>query len=354
MIFCKLVRAIVAGSVAVSIFLGTAIAQAEDVILEGNDVVRIENLEVFDDQGGPLLYDVEFVYGEGQDLFGKDFTNPFFLTEEDGLLALEAVTDALNENNPTPSGAGPRGTDQFFIPGNEEDGFIAAFGGENLQGIWDQCERDCTIGVAILKSFDPFTYAIFSRSDGGPPDETKVNLSGTVENSGGTGLCAMVLASGKFQFSCNPNGPFSLTDLPRENDGTVKRQTYVDGFFPNIKTLQDSTNETVVMQRAGNCPEYNEPYSPGMFPEDSGKRIDISGTVLLQNSGTPICAMVLANGQFMFSCDGSGSYGLNIPLDANGQFKLQVYADGFAPEIQRFDEFNPTNDVRMARASECK
>jgi len=108
------------------------------------------------------------------------------------------------------------------------------------------------------------------------------------------------------------------------------------------------------MQRAGNCPEYNEPYSPGSFPEDSGKRIDISGTVLLQNLGTPICAMVLANGQFMFSCDGSGSYDLNIPLDANGQFKLQVYADGFAPEIQRFDEFSPINDVRMARASECQ
>jgi hypothetical protein len=37
--------------------------------------------------------------------------------------------------------------------------------------------------------------------------------------------------------------------------------------------------------------------------------------------------MVLANGQYQFSCDGSGSYALNIPLADNVQFKLPVYAD---------------------------
>ena len=91
-----------------------------------------------------------------------------------------------------------------------------------------------------------------------------------------------------------------------------------------------------------------------MFPDSAGKRIDISGTILLQNTQTVICAMTLANGQFMFTCDGTGNYALNIPLDANGQFKLQVYADGFAPTIQTFDEFQPDNDVRMARALECQ
>jgi len=108
------------------------------------------------------------------------------------------------------------------------------------------------------------------------------------------------------------------------------------------------------MTRSGTCPSYNTPYVPGVFPASAGKRIDISGSILLQNSQTPICAMVLANGQFMFSCDGSGSYALNIPLDSNGQFKLQVYADGFAPNIQRFDEFSAINVVRMARAVECQ
>jgi hypothetical protein len=63
--------------------------------------------------------------------------------------------------------------------------------------------------------------------------------------------------------------------------------------------------------------------------------------------------MVIANGQKMFSCDGTGSYALNIPLDKNGQYKLQVYADGFAPMTQIYDEFKTTNNVRMARAAEC-
>jgi hypothetical protein len=184
--------------------------------------------------------------------------------------------------------------------------------------------------------------------------DTPVDLSGTVETADSTSLCAMVLASGQFMFSCNPNGPFSLTGLPRENDGTVKRQVYVDGFFPEIDVLPDTVDETVVMTRAGTCPSYNTPYDPGVFPDSAGQRIDISGSVLLQDTPTPICAMVLANGQFMFSCDGSGSYALNIPLDTNGQFKLQVYADGFAPTIQSFDEFSATNDVRMARAVECQ
>ena len=108
------------------------------------------------------------------------------------------------------------------------------------------------------------------------------------------------------------------------------------------------------MARSGTCPSYNTLYDPGVFPDAAGKWIEISGSVLLQNTQTPICAMVLANGQYAFSCDGTGGYALNIPLDTNGQFKLQVYADGFAPTIQVFDEFQAINDVRMARAVECQ
>ena len=64
--------------------------------------------------------------------------------------------------------------------------------------------------------------------------------------------------------------------------------------------------------------------------------------------------MVLGNGQFGFTCDGTGSYAANIPLDANGKYNLQVYAQVFAPLTQRFDEFSPDNEVRLARASECQ
>ena len=69
---------------------------------------------------------------------------------------------------------------------------------------------------------------------------------------------------------------------------------------------------------------------------------------------TPLCAMLRANGQHMFFCDGPGSYSLNIPLDFNGQYKLKVYADDFAPTIQTSDESSAVNDVRMAYSTECQ
>ena len=198
-----------------------------------------------------------------------------------------------------------------------------------------------------------------------PGDDVLPSVTGTVKTPRGQDICAMVLASGRFMFSCHPTGVMTLTGLPRENDGTVKRQIYADGFFPRIDKLTGTTNEAVVMTRSGTCPDYNSFPDPGVLPGSAGKRIEISGKVLLQDSQTPICAMVLANGQYTFSCDGTGHYALPDPsrnngqalpppLDNNGQFKLQVYADGFAPVIETFDEFSPVNDVRMARAVECQ
>ena len=204
-------------------------------------------------------------------------------------------------------------------------------------------------------TYDPANQLVFinntkpSDTLGGP-----VDLNGNVQTVGAQDVCAMVLASGQFMFSCNPPGEFSLSDLSREKNGTVKRQIYADGFFLKIDTRLGSGDETVVMTRSGTCPNYNTPYDPGVFPDSAGKRINISGKVLLQDNQTPICAMALANGQYMFTCDGAGNYALNIPLDTNGQFKLQVYADGFAPITQKFDEFNVSNDILMARAVECQ
>jgi len=207
------------------------------------------------------------------------------------------------------------------------------------------------IGVGVAGVSIAFSDNTFTISDS-PLGAWSVG--GTIKSLDETDICAMVLASGQFMFSCNPPGVFSLINLPSENDGTVKRQIYADGFFPKVDILTEPSDDAVVMTRSGSCPSYNTPYDPGVFPDSAGKRINIFGKVLQQNTQTPICAMALANGQYTFSCDGTGNYELNIPLDTNGQFKLQVYADGFAPTIQTFDEFQPDNDVRMARAVECQ
>jgi hypothetical protein len=60
--------------------------------------------------------------------------------------------------------------------------------------------------------------------------------------------------------------------------------------------------------------------------------------------------MVLANGQHMFSCGANqGVFSMNIPLDGNGQYKLQVYADGRLPNVDRHDRFQLDNDVVMGQ-----
>jgi len=308
-------------------------------------------------------------------LGGSDNVDEAFGVAVDAAQQAHIVGESLSGDFPTldPIDGQPVSSSAVFISKLLSDGsgfvYSTRFGGAVARGMDIDLDAAGNAYIAGSTGADNFPVVnAFQPSAGEAPENafitkfadpptlptTPVDLRGAVQTADGTGLCAMVLASGQFMFSCNPDGPFSLSDLPRENDGTVKRQVYVDGFFPNIDVLQDSVSETVVMDRAGTCPSYNPPSNPGVFPDSAGKRIDISGSVLQQGTQTPICAMVLANGQFTFSCNGSGSYALNIPLDNNGQFKLQVYADGFAPTIQTFDEFQAINDVRMARASECQ
>ena len=109
------------------------------------------------------------------------------------------------------------------------------------------------------------------------------------------------------------------------------------------------------MTSAGTCPNYNPTSSPGVYPGSAGNWINISGTVALGSNNTvPVCAMVLANGQYMFSCNGNGDYNMDVPLDSNGQVTIQVYADGFAPYIVKIDAYQPVNDLLLAYAVECQ
>ncbi len=190
-----------------------------------------------------------------------------------------------------------------------------------------------------------------------PVDTTSpISIDGTVKTTNNLDICALVLASGQYMFSCSPAGVHALNNLPRETDGTVKLQVYADGFLPYITTVVASGTIPVVMTSSGICPNYNPPGNPGVYPGSAGQWIDISGSVhvLYGTTQVPVCAMVLANGQFMFSCAGAGAYNLNVPLDSNGQVTLQIYADGFAPYILNIDEFQNVNHIRLTPASECQ
>lgn len=59
------------------------------------------------------------------------------------------------------------------------------------------------------------------------------------------------------------------------------------------------------------------------------QNVAVSGTVV--NGDTPLCSLVLVNGENQFTCDGTGAFEMQAPLDSNGTLTVQVFVDGFAP-----------------------
>ena len=91
------------------------------------------------------------------------FDFPASVRDETFFGALEAVTDVLNAEDSIPPGASSEGTGQFFIGYNEILRTIVAVGGENIAGGWDQCETECTDGVALLDAGSELTWADFQK-----------------------------------------------------------------------------------------------------------------------------------------------------------------------------------------------
>lgn len=58
--------------------------------------------------------------------------------------------------------------------------------------------------------------------------------------------------------------------------------------------------------------------------------VNLFGSVR-NNLGASICGLVLANGNFMFSCSPTGSYSFSTGLDANNQVTLFGFAEGHFP-----------------------
>ena len=52
--------------------------------------------------------------------------------------------------------------------------------------------------------------------------------------------------------------------------------------------------------------------------------------------GAPVCAMVLINGQYAFTCSGDGTYDMAVPPDANGKITVQAFCSGRI----RFDQIS--------------
>jgi len=155
-----------------------------------------------------------------------------------------------------------------------------------------------------------------------------VTINGTVTHNG-TPLCAMVLANGQYMFSCDPYGEYQLS-VPLDPNGEITLFVFVDGLAPfKVTSEPSSLPSNIEMQLAS--PDSKTPTVTLTAVEsiDNPGWVEIAGSVSLD--GTPLCAMVLANGQYMFSCDPDGEYQLSVPLDPNGEITLFVFVDGLQP-----------------------
>ena len=65
--------------------------------------------------------------------------------------------------------------------------------------------------------------------------------------------------------------------------------------------------------------------------------VNINGNVSYK--GQLVCAMVLANGQYTFTCSGDGSFKLTVPPDGNNQITVYAFCSGRAP----FKQVTATN-----------
>jgi len=171
--------------------------------------------------------------------------------------------------------------------------------------------------------------------------KASVSINGSIKNNFGSPLCALVLANGQFVFSCSPTGSYSL-DIPLDAAGQFTLFGFADGHFPYKGVFSGVSGRydiTLTVANSGSAPLKSVLASPKAT-------VTITGSVT-NNLGAPLCALVLANGQPVFSCAPTGSYTLDIPLDTAGQFTLFAFAEGHFPYKKVFNGVGGRYDITM-------
>jgi len=163
--------------------------------------------------------------------------------------------------------------------------------------------------------------------------ENGLRITGSIVYQGAP-LCALVLANGQFMFTCGDllsKGDFDLT-VPVDNQGQITLFGFSAGLAPFQQTLGPSALPASV--NATSCATPKVTYTTAAVSQG---RFRLTGSITLDN--TPLCALVLANGQFMFTCGdllSKGDFNLTVPPDDQGQITLFGFAAGLEPFQQTF------------------
>ena len=164
---------------------------------------------------------------------------------------------------------------------------------------------------------------------------TIVTFAGQVTNTEGTPLCAMVLINGEFMFSCDGNGQYQLS-FPLDSSAQATVFAFVDGLAPFRQVVTPgSTSQTQNIVVSPSSDPTTATVNLGTVTDAGGGWVNLSGTVT-NTSGTPLCGVVLANGQYTFSCGSAGAFALTVPREANGSVTLFVFVDGLSPYRNTF------------------
>lgn len=164
-------------------------------------------------------------------------------------------------------------------------------------------------------------------------------INGNILNQGEP-LCAMVLANGEYTFTCEQGelGKYQL-DIPLNDDGELTLFGFADGFEPFSQTMkpeQAKDFDISMIFASGDTPKTDLSHETEATANPDWFRI--SGKVSSED-GTPLCGMVLANGEHMFSCkEGElGEYELEVPVNESREITLLGFADGFQPYRLTFE-----------------
>jgi len=169
---------------------------------------------------------------------------------------------------------------------------------------------------------DPLTYAVVSEPVHGKLTGTAPNLVYTPDaDYAGEDSFTVKANDGKADSQIiTVYAAGNVTPaIPEDSDG--------DGVIDQWDTCPDTPAGSLVDKNG--CSRYID-VTVETEPGKKSGWIKISGE-LKNEDEIPLCAMVLANGQYMFSCEDVGKYALEVPLDENREVTLFVFCDGMQP-----------------------
>ncbi len=171
-----------------------------------------------------------------------------------------------------------------------------------------------------------YYYNTWQSDSQKPDDDDWVDINGTVTYDG-TPVCAMVLANGQYMFTCSGDGSFNL-NVPLDPNGQITVFSFCSGLAPYKQIINpaDGTDMQINLASGEGGTGMDVSYTVQTI---SSSRVRLSGTITY--NGSPVCAMALANGQYMFTCSGDGSFSLDVPLDTNGEITLFGFCSGLPP-----------------------